>query len=291
MEAKSQRNLINRIFVGCLISALGFALVNLLGDRIFSLKIAQIPLWQSILWSYLTGLLLIIVFIPVLLKSRWRGFTLFIGIWLPLYYIAYLSGGLIESYFFTTVPRSELWLISLNGMVATIVLTYLMIVVFAGKEKGTATKEKRALPAKRAWYAWVWRIALCAFIYLFLYFLAGGIFYQYFTKPLYTDPSLSLMPPESGADFFKWLVPLQLVRGALFALVLLPLCRSLKIRRAYLALLIGLILYIVGGFAPLIAPNPWLPDKLRFYHAIEIFFQNFPTGLAIAYILGAKKQS
>ncbi len=49
------------------------------------------------------------------------------------------------------------------------------------------------------------------------------------------------------------------------------------------------MLYLVGGFAPLIMPNPYMIGQLRFYHGIEIFFQNFLLGIAIAYLLVPKR--
>lgn len=291
MEAKNQGNFISRIIIGCLISALGFALINLLMDRVFSLTTAQIPSWQSGLWYYLMGLIMIIVFIPVLLKTPWRGFTLLMGIWLPLLFIFYISAYLIEGYFFSSIPPSELLFGSLQGIAATLVLAYLMISIFPGKGEKAVSEEKRALPLKRAWYSWVWRILVCALIYLILYLVVGGIFYVNFFKPYYEDPSYALTPPETSPEFFKWLIPLQIFRGALYALVLLPLCLSLNMSRIHLALLLGALLYLLGGFAPLIMPNPYMPDKLRFYHGIEIFFQNFPPGIAIAYLLAPKRKA
>jgi hypothetical protein len=291
MQNRNQNNIILRIIMGCLVSALGFSLVSILGDRVFSLEIARISSWQLFLWYYLIGLSMIIVFIPVVFKTHWRGLSMFIGIWLPLYYIGYLSAGLIESYFFTAIPRSELWLGSIKGLFATAVLAYLLISILFGSIKKTEKVEKKLTPVKRPWFSWVLRIVACAIIYMILYLFVGGLFYQYFFKSFYTNPSNVLIHVEPGPGLFQWLIPLQLIRGALYALVLIPLCLHLNMRRIYLALYLGAMLYLVGGFAPLIMPNPYMLGQLRFYHGIEIFFQNFPLGIAITYLLSPKRRA
>jgi hypothetical protein len=291
MKNRKQNNIILSIILGCLVSALGFPLVSILGDRVFSLKTAQISSVQLFLWYCLIGLIMSIVFVPALLKTHWGRLSMFVCIWLPLYYIGYLSAGLIETYFFTSIPRSELLLGSIKGLCATVVLVYLLISILSGSINKAEKVERKLAPAKKPWFSWIVRIVVCAIIYMILYLFVGGIFYQHFFKSFYIDSTNVLIHAEPSPGLFQWLIPLQLIRGALFALVLIPLCLHLNMRRIYLALYLGAVLYIIGGFAPLIMPNPYMVGQLRFYHGIEIFFQNFPLGIAIAYLLSPKRRA
>ena len=56
-----------------------------------------------------------------------------------------------------------------------------------------------------------------------------------------------------------------------------------------MAILIGLVLWVGGGLAPLVAYYHW-PVPLRFYHTVEILTQNFTTGFILVYLLGRRGQ-
>src|SRR5690606_37131096 len=49
------------------------------------------------------------------------------------------------------------------------------------------------------------------------------------------------------------------------------------------ALLGGATLFLLGGLVPHLAVTEW-PAMLRVYHTIEIFFQNAPAGMLIAWL-------
>ena len=66
---------------------------------------------------------------------------------------------------------------------------------------------------------------------------------------------------------------------------LLPAIYATRMGRWKLAVTMGMLLWVTGGLAPLLLPNPIMPDKLRFYHALEIFPQNFPLGMAAVLLL------
>jgi len=239
-------------------------------------------LWSVGGWALLAGSLLALVMLPVALYGPWRGRTLFALIWWTVFYVGTLSTQ-IESYVFTELPLSTLRTAVLEDFVSALVLAGLMVSLLG---KGAPLKESPKVPQTR-WlsFSWAWRLLLCAVVYLFLYLVVGGITYEMFTKPFYQDPSLPLKSGEN-IDLFSTLMPLQLVRGGLLAVAVFPLVRGLQVRRRTRAIILGLILWIVGGLAPLLLPNAYLPSTLRLYHAVEIFFQNFPFGVAIVRLLG-----
>jgi hypothetical protein len=77
----------------------------------------------------------------------------------------------------------------------------------------------------------------------------------------------------------------ELVRGLLIILAVLPLILTWRAQRRWLAVWCGLILFVVGGLVPLL-PVTILPVYLRVTSGIEIFFQNFSTGVVAAFLLG-----
>jgi hypothetical protein len=57
------------------------------------------------------------------------------------------------------------------------------------------------------------------------------------------------------------------------------------------AVYIGLLLWIVGGVAPLMTPNPIMPGRLRVMHMLEILSQNFPLGVTAVLLLRRKESN
>jgi hypothetical protein len=55
--------------------------------------------------------------------------------------------------------------------------------------------------------------------------------------------------------------------------------------RGATALATGLLLWIAGGLAPLLAPNDLMSGTLRFIHIVEILTQNPPLGITAALLL------
>jgi len=55
------------------------------------------------------------------------------------------------------------------------------------------------------------------------------------------------------------------------------------------AIVVGLLIWIVGGAAPLLIPNPYMGTAQRFIHTIEIFTQNASLGFTAVMLLRRKQ--
>lgn len=64
--------------------------------------------------------------------------------------------------------------------------------------------------------------------------------------------------------------PLQTFRGAAFGLTMLLLVRRTKTDRLMAGMIGGLVLSVLGGLAPLLLPNAYLPDVVRLAHLAEV---------------------
>jgi hypothetical protein len=79
---------------------------------------------------------------------------------------------------------------------------------------------------------------------------------------------------------------MQVVRGLIFVGAVYPLLRS-GLRAAPLVL--ALIYAIIGGVAPLLPDNPYMPPDIRFYHGIEVTVSNALFGLAVGLLFNRRR--
>jgi hypothetical protein len=125
-------------------------------------------------------------------------------------------------------------------------------------------------------------VFLCGIAYAIYYLIFGAITYQYFTKQYYPDAT------QLVANLGVWFWPLQIGRGLLMTLAVLPVIYTLRMKRWHAAIVVGLIVWVAGGLTPLIPPNPFMGAPQRFIHVIEIFTQNFSIGVTAALLLRPK---
>lgn len=139
-------------------------------------------------------------------------------------------------------------------------------------------------PASRPWTSWAWRLLAATAVYCVLYFVIGGVNYTLVTRPYYEAHAGSLTVPAAQTVLLY-----EPVRGFLIAVSVLPLVLALRLRKAAVAAIAGLLLFVVGGLVPLL-PQTSLPLYLRVASLWEIFGQNFLTGIACAYLFAGSTQ-
>jgi hypothetical protein len=76
-----------------------------------------------------------------------------------------------------------------------------------------------------------------------------------------------------------WFWGIQLARGLLMTLAVLPVILTLRMKRWHAAIVVGLLIWILGGLALLVVPNELLGGTQRLIHTVEIFTQNFSLGV------------
>ena len=120
---------------------------------------------------------------------------------------------------------------------------------------------------------------LSGFAYVLYYLVFGGITYQFFTKGYYPDG------PQLVARLGLWFWGIELARGVLMALAVVPIILTLRMKRWHAAVVVGLLTWIIGGLALLVVPNELLGGTQRLIHTVEIFTQNFPLGVTAVLLL------
>jgi hypothetical protein len=79
--------------------------------------------------------------------------------------------------------------------------------------------------------------------------------------------------------FYQW------ARGTLMVLAVLPIIYTLRLRRWHAALAVGVLVWIVGGAAALLVPNPMMIATQRYIHIVEIMTQNVSLGITAVLLL------
>ena len=157
------------------------------------------------------------------------------------------------------------------------VTAILILILFApsGKVQVSSTH------ISRPWHAWVWRFVVSSLSFIIFYFIFGAVNYALVTKPYYETHIGGLTVPAPQVVLMA-----ELMRAPLIVLSVLPLLVTIRTTRRRLAVICGIILFVVGGVVPLLQQVNTLPLFLLVASAWEIFFQNFPTGAVVAVLLG-----
>jgi hypothetical protein len=187
----------------------------------------------------------------------------------------------LELFFFSTHSIQLLVGHLLVGMFSVLLMCFLVCYSFPPPFVASTVKaDLAAMFSRRRALSWVLRLFLAILTYVITYFVFGAIAFKY-TYPYYTDPAygLNLKLPEPGV-----VLKLQFFRSFIYLAVCLPLIAGLPLRKLQIAIYIGLLLFVSGGLTPLLSTHEW-PMALRFYHTVEILFQNFTTGALFAYLL------
>jgi hypothetical protein len=92
------------------------------------------------------------------------------------------------------------------------------------------------------------------------------------------------MPPMGAV------VAWQIFRGLVFCGIVTMIVRQVRAQRLGAAVVAGLALSVLGGIAPLIIPNPYLPDHVRYAHLPEVGVSNFLFGLLAGWLLSAPRR-
>jgi len=128
-------------------------------------------------------------------------------------------------------------------------------------------------------------VLLADFSYLVYYEIFGAITYQFFTKGYY--PHAVEQVSAMGAWFFGY----QIARGLVMTLSILPVIYALRLPRRQAALIVGLLVWVIGGAAPLLVPNEMMGATQRYIHIGEIFTQNFLLGVTATLLMRPRKSA
>jgi hypothetical protein len=225
----------------------------------------------AMFWTLAANLLVVGVLYVVVTRSGWRPLPLGAALFTIPYSISLVN--LIEANVFLHRAGIEWQKLLLHDFGVYTLAAPLWAVIFVRTVQHSSERARLFAPVLP--WGWVWRFGLSDFAYLFLYLLAGIMAFPFF-REFYARqalPSLAQM------------VMLQLlVRGPILIGVCLLLIRLLNMERKPGAIALGASFAVLSGIAPLLIPNPYLPDSVRWVHFVEVGLSNFLFGALMGWI-------
>ena len=253
------------------------ALYCLLGGVVLLVPALEVG---HLLWWYLSGVILAASFVPVALFGPWTVRGQF-GIIFPILFIVTVLTTCSEGLVFVKLPLihehpiRNLFSETALYLVVAIVLAVLSRALKLAHDSGK-TFPRRSL-AKTAGI-----LVICAVAYMVYYFVFGAITYHLFTRVYYPDAATLV------GRLGLWFWGIQIARGLLMTLAVVPVVYALRMERLQTAICAGMLIWVGGGLAPLIVPNELMGTAQRLVHIVEIFTQNFTLGLTAGLLLRPK---
>jgi len=159
--------------------------------------------------------------------------------------------------------------------VVTLATTWIIIKLFA-----PIVDSEPMTPIQRSWFSWLWRFVLSVLSYIFFYYFFGAINYLLVTGPYYETHAGGLVVPAQNI-----IIQAELIRATLIVLSIIPFLLNFPANRKRLMWMAGLILFTVGGVTPLLMQVGSLPSVVLAASSVEIFCQNFFTGVVTARLM------
>ena len=275
-----------------LLTVLYFA-VWILGSMAIGDLMPEVPsepgLLSEEIGMVILGIINTILIVGLILTSRWNGWRLASFLALA-YYGAFTFITQVETWYFlteTTVSPKLLPRLFIMGLSIPIIYIPLAILICRKwKKRDVATENPNMImPFKQ----FLLKLGVIAIIYLVIYWLAG--YYIAWQNPelraFYGSPGeIEPFFTHTFATFSKTpsLILLQLVRGMLFAIIVMPIILGSNVKPWLSGLLVGFL--FATPHLVHILPNPLMPiASVRLSHMIETATSTFVFGLIIVWLL------
>jgi len=233
-------------------------------------------------WFWLAGVVLAASFVPVALYGPRRVLSQFGVVASVLMMVAVLC---LWSESLIFLPLPEIRQHALRNLAGSAVIYIIVAIVLAALAAILKLpRETGSIVEMRSVAKVVPLVLVSGAAYVLYYLVFGGITFQFFTKGYY---------PEAAQQVVRlglWFWAIQLGRGVLMTLAILPAIYTLRLSRTQAAIAVGVLVWVAGGLAPLLVPNAFMGSTQRFIHVIEILTQNASLGITAVLLLRRKTQ-
>jgi hypothetical protein len=237
-------------------------------------KTAQPP--NGPLWLLLSNALSVAALSFIALRSNWRGWKLGAAVAAVPTTIA-LADTIEGAFFLTNSPID--WPRLFAFAILSWALTMPVWMFLFGRRPDDPQQHYFPI-ASNARSERIWKFTVSDLAYALLYIIAGTIVFPY-VKDFYATQQLPSMPKIFAMQL--------LVRGPIFIVLCLALVRMLGLPRLGGALAVGAVFALLSGVTPLLIPNPFFADSLRWAHMCEVTGSNFVFGTLVAWLWGQPK--
>jgi hypothetical protein len=250
-------------------------ILSLIYSRAFSFTL--IPVFE--------GFVLAIFLAWFISKMDLKPRSAFILVWFSLFVVGYFNN-LLEAYFFTKQYQSESFIMAmLFSLFIALLESACAILLLRPEGSRDITAALKSHMNSRTGSSWVKRIIAASAVYFMIYFIFG-LMVSPFVMPYYSQPSSGLVIPS-----LTTMIPLELLRGFIYAVVLLVVFAGIKTGERLNFTVASALLYIPGAFLPLISSMMSLSFiyAVAPYHMVEILADSVVYGYAASRLIGAKR--
>lgn len=241
---------------------------------ITKLLLSQPADMRSLFWSFIGGALagLVLGSLAASMPATWSRHML---VWGSAIFFN-IAAVTIEGRFFTpNLVKGSFIVLLVQQLVVALAATWVIVRLFACIVSSAATTR-----IQRSWFSWLWRFVLSALSYVFFYYFFGAINFMLVTGPYYKAHAGGLTVPAQNI-----ILQAELIRAVLIVVSVIPFLLNFPANRRGKMWRTGLILFTVGGVLPLLMQVGLLPSVVLAASAVEIFCQNFSTGVVTARLL------
>lgn len=222
----------------------------------------------------------------LILRSRWTGWRLAATVFLVFYGVMTFMPQMESAVFLNRLPPGTLPRLFLMGAIVAAPFSVLAVLIL-GKRKAGALDPERSSRLVMPAGEWAWKLAVIALVYLILYFTFGYfIAWKNPAVPEYygsTDPGSFFAQMGTVLRNTPLLVPFQVLRAMLWVALALPVIRMLKGRWPETAIALGSLFAVMT--APLLLPNPYMPEAVRMAHLVETASSTLIFGVFVGWLL------
>jgi hypothetical protein len=223
----------------------------------------------------------------LILRSRWTGWRLVAAVFFVFYGVTTFMPQIESAVFLTRLPPGTLPRLFLMGVLIAVPFSGLAVLILGKRKPGAVDTEANTRLIMSA-SEWVWKLAVIAVVYVILYFTFG--YFVAWRHPGVAeyyggvDPGSFLAQMRIVLRDTPWLVPFQILRALCWVALALPVVRMMKGKWPETALSLGLLFAVVMN-APLLLPNPYMPETVRMAHLLETASSNFIFGVFVGWLL------
>jgi hypothetical protein len=174
------------------------------------------------------------------------------------------------------------------GVMRALIFAPLAVIIFGKLKKPTQPEEEFASVAASDWGKWLVGIAV---LYVVVYFMFGYfVAWQWEATRLYYTGSTAIKPFfVHFRDLFliedPVIIPFQLLRGALWALLAIIIVRMMRAKRWETSLAVALTFAVLLSLPLGLFPNPYMPPPVARSHFFEVSTSMLLFGAIAGWVL------
>lgn len=225
--------------------------------------------------TLVSNFLVALVLTLVASSAQWRGAPLSATIFILFFGVYYFDTMILSLFYRLDTPFIHMFATMVAGLFVS--LSSALVIVWMSGGMRSAGFESVAERILRSPLQWAWRVLVCEAAYVAVGFVVGTL----------VSPFVSGFTAPTGSPSTLEVLLMHGCLGLVYVGLAIPFVSMMRGTRLSIGLSLGATISVLGGIAPLLPPNPFLPAAFRFTHMLEAGIANFVYGLFVGYFLSA----